>query len=838
SAMRVLDFFDGSVPICLDYPDKRVFRKCSSYSDRVPGLNWVEFSVYHEGSLEYMEDRRQVLLEAIYEVVDGANFFPVNYQLGGRVDTFLARDCKKAMDRLFLQKLTINLGKGISIGIGVQIGVARYVTNQITPTYIIAEKLSDLIKRLVKRDGVGGLLNLDSFGNHPEFRNIVVSLANPSIFTTVCQIIRNDPDSYRVRGFILSRNRIKCLKPLSLFANNPSIELLDLSENRIASAERFCTEMANFQAKELLLVNNPIERNSKFPENIKALENNFTLVNGVPFDKLHKAYCPLDNDIDLEADGTRIDGNNIWKLMEYKDSNDWHAFCVSDPLQEFQKDALFDFFFISVDVNLSEIYPCYYKYIRGEHVFLVRNCFDQIVHLTSFRGMNIVVPPMMNLGERLLSFYLRMNVSVFKDHHLEPHKCIMKAVKESYAAQHRLLDLSQFQTNKNLENVIVHMSSPKVLTSVLLVASKQFMENCSEIRLCNNKIVQVNQANFLTRMGNLRALDLRHNWLHNLSVIQPLEVLPLKSLLLHGNPLCRNYTMASEYVRAVKEIFPQLTTLDGVELQANPGQTPQKNFLCDIGAYELVGDVFLSNYLREFENSRESLLKYYSDDSIFTMTCSYRIVQSQRIGATGQLLRRMSQYNSNARNLHQLDNSKAANFVFVGGMEIVELMLKLPKVTHDFHSLQTDVMHYDGKSAIIYVTGLLRDESANNFRGDDLFLAFSRQFVVKLEEDGLGLGKSGRRLKITNERFNVMNPSKMMVRNAFKVSHSTQDENSSHKSDLDVKDHKLLLFQEVTGLISTWCTSIVEAAEWDFEEALKLFLKKNEANEIPDIAFA
>lgn len=80
-AMRVLDFADGSVPICLDYPDGRVFRKCSSYGDRVPGLNWVEFSIYHDGSLEYMEDRRQVLLEAIYDVVDGANFFPVYYQV-------------------------------------------------------------------------------------------------------------------------------------------------------------------------------------------------------------------------------------------------------------------------------------------------------------------------------------------------------------------------------------------------------------------------------------------------------------------------------------------------------------------------------------------------------------------------------------------------------------------------------------------------------------------------------------------------------------------------------------------------------------------------------------
>jgi len=53
-----------------------------------------------------------------------------------------------------------------------------------------------------------------------------------------------------------------------------------------------------------------------------------------------------------------------------------------------------------------------------------------------------------------------------------------------------------------------------------------------------------------------------------------------------------------------------------------------------------------------------------------------------------------------------------------------------------------------------------------------------------------------------------------------------------------VKDHKLLLLQEVTGLISTWVTSIVEEADWDYERALKLFIQKNADHEIPDLAFA
>nr|6OPF_A Chain A, Nuclear RNA export factor 2, Panoramix fusion [Drosophila melanogaster]6OPF_B Chain B, Nuclear RNA export factor 2, Panoramix fusion [Drosophila melanogaster]6OPF_D Chain D, Nuclear RNA export factor 2, Panoramix fusion [Drosophila melanogaster]6OPF_F Chain F, Nuclear RNA export factor 2, Panoramix fusion [Drosophila melanogaster] len=60
----------------------------------------------------------------------------------------------------------------------------------------------------------------------------------------------------------------------------------------------------------------------------------------------------------------------------------------------------------------------------------------------------------------------------------------------------------------------------------------------------------------------------------------------------------------------------------------------------------------------------------------------------------------------------------------------------------------------------------------------------------------------------------------------------------AEEDSLDVKDHKLLLFQEVTGLISTWVTSIVEEADWDFERALKLFIQKNADHEIPDLAFA
>lgn len=840
SQMRLLDFGDGTVPIQLDYPDTTIFSNCDSYGDRVPGSHWNEITLHHRGKLEYSPNRQQIIMDALYQAVNGADFYPVFYQRGSKADTLLARNCKAAIDNLFNQRLTISLGAGGSLPISVQLGVAQYKMNQISPTFLIARVVTGLMKRLVQKDGVDGLLDLGSFGDHPEFKNIVVSLGNPCILMTVCQVIHNnDTERFRVNGFILANNQIRNVRPLTLFAN-VDYALLDLRGNKIKSADRLCRALEQFRARELLLEHNPIIRTENFPASIRPLKNNFTLVDGKPFDMLQKSFSPLDGEIDLESDGSRIDANTKWKVPEFANSPDWHAFMIPDPNQEFSKEALFDFFFIMLHPSLSEFYPCYYKYINTDHVFLVRNCFDQIEHLVNSCNLEMSIPP----DGRIFRYYLRMNVSTFKQHHVDPEKCIQKAVSLCYVPQNRLLNLERFQYNKSLQDVVVSLSSSKILAHVLSVASRQFMTTCSEIRLCRNKILSVEKVGVLTQMGSLRAVDLSHNWVHDLELIRFLGNLPLKSLVLHGNPLCRNYSLPSEYVRAVKQVFPQLTTLDGVDLQTNPGQSVQKNFLCDIGAYELVGQVFIKNYLREFESDdlRGDLTKYYSDNSIFTLTCNYGVVQNHQ---TRQILPRIAKYNKHGRNLYNKDFSRASNSVYIGTNEILDILFQLPRVTHDYHSLQTDVMHYDGKSAAIYVTGLLRDEPpiTKNSHGNrpdigGVLLGFSRKFIVKFDEEGLGLGKRARRLKITNEILHITNPSKIMIQNAFSVHYPDPSERSVEEDSLDVKDHKLLLFQEVTGLISTWCTSIVEEAEWNFERALKIFIQKNAASEIPSIAFA
>ncbi|KAH8302090.1 hypothetical protein KR044_002693, partial [Drosophila immigrans] len=876
---RIIDFGDRTQPIVVDYRNSRKYFKTKQY-EGTPGLNWIEFCVHHEGALNFSTDPKKLILDALFKAVEGEELFPVNYQCGQNVDTFLARTCKPALDKLFQRCLGIKTVTGIELQLSVCLNAAAYNRSQISPAVIISQVISRLMDNLETVEGVPCVLNLFNFSANDYFRHIVVRLSNLATLQLVCTTIYNNDDRRRaLKGFSFACNNISDLGPLKLFGD-VDYDLLDLSGNRVSknnygmiavlylisslfqlsSAVRLCSDLQRVRAKHLKLHDNPITKKSQYPNCLEPLKTNFQIVDGVPFDKLYKMYTPLNYEIDVECDGTRIDWSNKSKLAEFKSSSDWHSFLVCkriglklainlliwiylqipDAECEITKDLLFDYISISLHPLLGEFYPCYYKFDAGEHRFLVRDCFGQIEHLVQTLNLELKIPELVTTTddvqeisyERSIAYYMRMNVSTFKQGHIEPKQCIEQAVQKRFNAINRSLNLEQFQQTEGLENVVVLLSSPQILSSILRLASRRFLGNCVDLRLGNNKIVSANNLRSLSLLSSLRGLDLSHNWINDLSEISCLGDVPLKSLRLHGNPLCRKYSLPSEYIAAVTQVFSTLLKLDDVELSSKPGLTTQKDFLCNLSAYELTNE-FLTNFLREFEqlDQRINMIKYYKDTSIFTMTCSFDINRCAR--PSSELFKRINKYNYHSRNL--LKNSLDTCRLSVGANDIMAVVMQLPEVSHDYVSLQTDVMQYDANMVVINVIGLLRDEP-------DLLLAFSRQFVLHVDAVGLGVGKSARRIKIINERFNIMNPTRKQTRDGFKFcelpSQVTVKEEPDNDS-VDVKEHKLIIFQEVTGLRPRWCTRIMqEEANWDFEMALQKFLEMESSEDLPDDAFA
>ncbi|TDG48043.1 hypothetical protein AWZ03_005460 [Drosophila navojoa] len=820
-------------PIAVQYRNARRFFNCRQY-DSGPGLNWVEIVVHHEGTLNFTANPKDLILNAIYEAVENESFYPVNYQSGQVADTFLVRACKPALDQLFKRSLTLRLINGAMIPMAVWFNVASHQRDHISPPLIISQVTDRLLNRLENHRGVENVLNLSKFSSHPAFKYIEVKLKNSFTFHLVCSTIHNNDDRRRtIKGFNLSQNELTDLSPMRLFGDF-DYELLDITGNSIQSSKRLCSDLERVRAKHLYLANNPLTKSNKFPDCLSPLINNFKFVDGVPFDKLHKLYSPLNYEIDMECDGVRIDWTNKSTLLKFKDSKYWHAFLIPDADHKFNKEDLFNFFFVMVSPELSEFYPCYYKFEYNQHRFLVRECFDQIEHLVNNCNLEMKIPQITSDEQELtyqnsVPYYLRMNVTAMKQGHLQPKKCIEQALQQRFAATNRVLNLEDFQSSEQLENVIVSLSSPRILSTVLRMASRKFLGNCIELRLGNNKILGLNLRT-LSLLNGLLALDLSMNWIYDLSMLTALNEIPLRSLRLHGNPLCKKYVLPSEYIRDVKKVCPGLLRLDDVDLSTKPGLTPQKDFLCDTAGYELVGEDFLCPYMQDFEllDTRFDLRRFYSEESIFTLTCSYDIRRAHPTKPTNELCKRINKYNYFSRNL--LKNSMDTCRVHLGEHDIMQTLMQLPEVKHDYISMQTDVMHHDEQGAMVYVTGVLLD-------GPDLLLAFSRQFVLRVKETECGIGGGGQVMIIANERLNIMNPTPKQERDAFKVVKPRELEPEPDDS-LEVKEHKLHILQEITGLRPKWCTRILqEEADWDMRSALKQFVKLDEQNKLPDEAF-
>ncbi|XP_068148932.1 LOW QUALITY PROTEIN: nuclear RNA export factor 2-like [Drosophila tropicalis] len=836
---RIVEIGNGFAPIEVNYWGNKIYSKCSSYGQEVPGVNWHEFRVVHRNQLKYAADSKKLILDGLFNAIDSEELYPVAYQSGPFADTFLARNCKSALDKLFAKGLSITLSTSAELQVLVILNVSKPNTAHINPPVEIARAVDSLMENLEQQDGVTGLLNLSNFGSHPRFKQVVVSLANVNTLRQVCQNVQHNNNRFHmVNGFIFANNGISNLLPLNLFGDT-DYDLLDLSNNQIKSHRRLCSDLERFRAKELRLANNPIIKSPRYPKCMEPLAKNFKLIDGVAIDKLNDTYTPLNYEIDLECDGVRIDWSNKHELAAFQDSKDWHACKIPDPSHALTKDMLFDYFFITVNHSLSEFYPCYYKFENGEHSFIVRNCYDQIFHLVQICNLELKIPQLVtgekevNL-ERKLPYYLRMNVSQFKpSSHVDPYDRIGKCLDACFNVQDRVLKLDMFRCTPGLENVVVSLSSPPIVTKILTMASRKFMNHCTELKLSKNKIMRLDCLKTLRLMVHLKSLDLSHNWIHDLEAIRPLEVLHLKSLTLHGNPLCQKYPMPSEYVAAVREVFVGLNILDNVELSDKVMPVTQKNFLCNVGAYELC-ETFLKKFLTEYEShaTRESLRKYYTDKSLFTLTCEIK---------RKNFFQRTRPYATHSSNIKRLaDLSRASIAYHVGGDDIISLFMQLPPVRFDFVSLQTDVMHWDGKSAIIYVNGLMEDISPIAEKSEiPFFLGFSRQFVLKVDATGLGIGKKASRWKITNEHIDILVPSPNQMRSAFKMPQAKADPPQTVGTQEVIKTElqKSLLFGEITGLRQPWCTKILEMESYDIKNAFKRFLDEEEKNQIPIEAY-
>ncbi|XP_073839253.1 nuclear RNA export factor 2 isoform X2 [Musca autumnalis] len=830
----------------ISYANALSYSKCKSYDTKLmsQGFVWHQIVVEHNSRSLSMEDK-QDLLNALYEAVEGEELYPVAYRRSSYEDRFLVRQCQPALDKLFEKNLRIVMPNGNTIQLQVQLNVAEFKYGQISPINQITKTLNKLYDRMDSLDGERGVLDLSRFGQHSELFDVIVNLGNRSVLERIFDLIyRNDERFRHIHGIVLRDNGITTMSPCKLFAGI-EFTLLDLRDNKIESYIRLNRDLEKIKANEIKLMGNPITQSPNYPECLRPILNNFKLLDGVPTENLSKDYTPINTTVDGQADGYRIDWSNKSDVNKFENSSDWHAIMIPDPNQTYSKEEIMDYFFLTVSTSLSDIYPCYYQYTKGEHQFLVRQCFDQIKYLVENCNLEIKIPrfeapppptqstvdfsPQLVMDTTLV-YYVRMNIRPFQKGQIDPMEAIEKALDRRFSAMDRMLNLSDFQNTEGLENVVINLSSTKILSRILMQASRKFLSTCHEIRLAHNKIVNVNFPKILALMSNLKALDLGNNWIHSLDDVKGLAVLGITSLRLDGNPLCNDYSFAGEYIKAVKKHFTDLTKLDGIGITSKDNLTSPKNFLCDVAGYDFVEE-FVTRYFSTFESDRAGLKDLYHRKAVLSLSCNFNVSK-----ATPQTLKRISRYTQFSHNiLNDNDREQMCSSTYIGPKEIMRVFTNLPLVTYDMLSFCTDCTIFEENRVVITINGVFLDQ-APSIVETDVLMAFSRTFILKPTKRKTGSLKCATLYKIVNDQYSITNPTATQTKTAFKYFKNIQ---AAKKDELTVADKEALLvmFQETTALKSIWCTRCLEEAEWDFTKALEIFIQLCEKNEVPDAAF-
>uniref|UniRef100_A0A1I8MGK3 Leucine Rich repeat protein n=1 Tax=Musca domestica TaxID=7370 RepID=A0A1I8MGK3_MUSDO len=838
--------FPNHMSIEISYANALSYSKCKSYDAKLmsQGFVWHQIVVQHNSRSLSMEDKNE-LLKALYEAVEGEEFYPVVYRRCQYEDRFLVRQCQPALDKLFEKNLRLLMPNGDTVQLQVQLNVAEFKYGQISPINQITKTLNKLYDRMDSLDGEKGILDLTRFGQNSELFDVIVNLGNRSVLERIFDLIyRNDERFRNVTGIILRDNGITTMSPVKLFAGI-EFSVLDLRDNLIESYIRLNRDLEKIKANEIKLMGNPLTQSPNYPECLRPILKNFKILDGIPTENLSKDYRPINTNVDGQAEGYRIDWSNKSDVNQFENSSDWHAIMIPDPEQTYTKEEILDYFFLTISTELSDIYPCYYKYTAGEHQFLVRQCFDQIKYLVENCNLEIKIPrfvapppptesttdysPQLVMDTTIV-YYVRMNISPFRKGQIEPMECIEKALNRCFSAMDKMLNLNNFQNTEGLENIVINLSSTKILSRVLMQASRKFLSACHEIRLAHNKIVNMNFPKILALMGNLKALDLGNNWIHSLDDVKGLAVLGITSLRLDGNPLCNEYSFAGEYIKAVKKHFTDLTKLDGIGITGKDNLTSPKNFLCDVAGYDFVEE-FVTRYFSTFESDRAGLQDLYHRKAILSLSCNFNLPK-----ATPQTVKRISQYTQFSRNLSvRGETDQICSSTYVGPKEIIRVFMNLPLVTYDMLSFCTDCTVFEEKRVVITISGVFLDQ-APSIVETDILMAFSRTFVLKPTKRKTGSLKCATLYKIINDIYSITNPTPNQTKIAFKYFKNIQ---SAKKDEITVADKEALLvmFQEATALKSIWCTRCLEEANWNFTQALEVFVKLCEKKEVPDAAF-
>lgn len=468
-----------------------------------------------------------------------------------------------------------------------------------------------------------------------------------------------------------------------------------------------------------------------------------------------------------------------------------------------------------------DFWPCYYTTGVRCDEFFVHNNFDAIDIL--FRNQLVVG----TVGsEKVLKLELRMNVAKFYPGQIDVAAKIQKLCIDNFI--NKVLFLDNIQEKPIFQNVVIDMTSPRVVSQILLSASRKCGTTCTAISLNDNGIISCSGMYPLVWFPKLKHISLANNKLDSFERICGIpQANKITSVVLDGNPIC-DMTLI-EYVKGVKRYFLALDTLDGMPVGEETYLLSRQNYLCCPEAYSLV-EAFITRFFRTYDSSTRHLLKeFYADNSIFTISQN---LEKNKIKEYG----RAQKYITKARNIARLvDLNHSVKNVFIGSEDIFKAITELHFTEHDFHSFHIDLIYYKKSEFLVVVSGVLKD-IASSILEEELLLSFRRSFLIRASNEQMGLSSQSSQFKIQNDMLTVKNITIKEKQYAFKSDTAEKEVMDVDCSEEHERNVMLVMFQQLTQVNTTWSTRCLEESKWNFKIALNICVKLLEDGVIPSEA--
>ncbi|CAO2623046.1 Nuclear RNA export factor 2 [Lemmus lemmus] len=387
-------------------------------------------------------------------------------------------------------------------------------------------------------------------------------------------------------------------------------------------------------------------------------------------------------------------------------------------------------------------------------------------------------------------------------------------VMKRYDASQKSLDLQRFHFDKDLmdNGIDMVLNRRSCMVATLQIIESRIPELLA-LNLCDNKLYQLDGlSDIIEKAPQVKILNLSKNKLKSVLELEKVKELNLEELWLEENTFCSQYSDQSDYISAIRDLFPKLLRLDGKELIVQTRldiEVPQlsKKPCTETEPIKRLVLQFLKEYYLYYDNGeRFRLLDAYHDKACFSLTVSSNFNDPD--------LSNLEDYFKHNRNIKKIQDSYMRMQLLKHTKHIiVDSLSLLPKTQHDLCSFLVDLYLQTETMLCFSVNGLFKEVEGKH---QGCVRAFTRVFITTHYNNS--------RICIMNDELSVRNASPTEIQNAFIPANSP----------LSAKQQEMVKsFSMQSRMKLAWAQKCLEDNGWDYAKAAETFTMLQNESKIP-----